>query len=91
MKYSVKGTDLAACSGRIGPLIRALEGCRLLTTFGNAYRLGRNETPGPSLAEPEPDENGDIATIVGHNCCAYPHLLPSEVLKIMMLPAKTRR
>lgn len=36
-KYTVKGSDLIESKGRIGDLIRALESCRLMTTFGSAH------------------------------------------------------
>lgn len=37
LKYSVKGSDLLQCQEPIGDLIRALDGTRLLTTFGKAH------------------------------------------------------
>ena len=37
LKYNVKGEDLVNCEGSIGDLIRALEGTRLMTTFGSAH------------------------------------------------------
>lgn len=39
VKYAVKGTDLLACETEIGPLIDAITGTRMLTTFGSAFRF----------------------------------------------------
>lgn len=39
LKYSVKGSDLLAAPGEIGPAIDALSLTRLVTTFGTLYRL----------------------------------------------------
>jgi predicted Zn-ribbon and HTH transcriptional regulator len=40
IKYTVKGSDLLKCTGRIAPLLRALKGRRLVQPFGNCYDLG---------------------------------------------------
>jgi|HubBroStandDraft_1064217.scaffolds.fasta_scaffold12753_2 hypothetical protein len=37
VKYTVKAEDLVESEGRIGDLIRALDSCRLMTTFGTAH------------------------------------------------------
>jgi hypothetical protein len=37
LKYTVKNEDLILCEGKIGDLIRALDGTRLMTTFGKAH------------------------------------------------------
>jgi hypothetical protein len=37
VKYTVKNEDLVMCEGPVGPLIRALDSCRLMTTFGRAH------------------------------------------------------
>jgi hypothetical protein len=37
MKYTVKNEDLVLAQGNIGEMIRALDSCRLMTTFGNAH------------------------------------------------------
>lgn len=39
-KYSVKGSDLVESAGSVGDLIRALEGTRLVTTFGTCFGAG---------------------------------------------------
>lgn len=36
-KYTVKNEDLVMCEGRIGDMIRALDGTRLMTSFGTAH------------------------------------------------------
>lgn len=37
IKYSVKGSDLVTVSGAISPVLRMLDGTRLLTSFGNCH------------------------------------------------------
>lgn len=37
LKYTVKNEDLVLADGTIGDLIRALDSCRLMTTFGKAH------------------------------------------------------
>ncbi len=37
LKYSVKGGDLATCPEDIAPLIRCLDRCRLVTSFGSLF------------------------------------------------------
>lgn len=37
IKYSVKGSDLLQCQDPIAPILRMLDGTRLLTSFGSAY------------------------------------------------------
>lgn len=38
-KYAVKGSDLAECQGKIGPMLRAMKRCRMLRTFGTCFRF----------------------------------------------------
>lgn len=40
LKYAVKPGDLVECKEPVGDLIRAMERCRLITTFGGLYGLG---------------------------------------------------
>lgn len=37
LKYTVTNEALVECEGRIGDLLRALDSCRLMTTFGTAH------------------------------------------------------
>lgn len=70
VKYSVKGSDLLKSTQPIGPLIRAIDGTRLTTTFGSLFGIAkelddesRSSTPCEVCGESEwlPD---DIARIV---------------------------
>jgi hypothetical protein len=46
IKYSVKGSDLIKCDEPIAPILRMLDGTRLLTSFGSAYGKLRDwDTP----------------------------------------------
>lgn len=37
LKYSVKGSDLVGCAERIGPVLRMMEGTRLVTSWGSFF------------------------------------------------------
>lgn len=43
LKYSVKPSDLIACSDNPGDLIRAMEGTRLVTTWGTCYGIAAEQ------------------------------------------------
>lgn len=38
-KYSVKGSDLVTMEHEVAPLIRLLDGCRMVTSFGSLFGL----------------------------------------------------
>lgn len=50
-KYSVKGSDLVACQDAIGPLIRAIDSTRLVTTFGSVFGMKIEEEKHPLQCE----------------------------------------
>lgn len=43
VKYALKGSDVADMKGKVGEMIRAMEGTRLMTTFGTVYRVSPEE------------------------------------------------
>jgi hypothetical protein len=65
IKYAMKGSELLSMQRPIGPLIRALQGTRLMTTFGSVF--------GSKVEEPESDgcelENP-------FKCCSDPQWRP---------------
>lgn len=65
VKYAVKGTDLLDCKEKIGDLIRALEGTRLMTTFGTVF--------GKKKVEVEDDECDYESPF---KCCSDPQWRP---------------
>lgn len=71
VKYSVKGSDLLECKERIGDLIRALEGTRLMTTFGSVF--------GKKKVEVE-DERCDYES--PFKCCSEPQWRPGEAGRV---------
>lgn len=79
VKYAVKGSDLVACQGKLGNLVRAIEGTRLLTTFGTVYRLGKT----PPSAQMDAEQIQSKASLSqGENrdsCCEHAQLIPLEV------------
>jgi len=52
LKYSVKTSDLLECEEPIGDLIRTLEQCRLVTSWGSCY--GKKLTLPDDMREPPP-------------------------------------
>jgi hypothetical protein len=66
IKYAIKGSDLLECKEKIGPLIRAMEGTRLMTTFGTVYK--------PMEVSTDEIEDGKPKFF---NCCIYPEIRPT--------------
>lgn len=67
LKYSVKAGDLIECEGNPAMLIRAMDGCRLVTSFGSLYRIKLDEDE--KVKEPIPCET----------CNATKTMIPHEV------------
>lgn len=68
LKYSVKSSDLIKSAEPIGPLIRTLEMCRLVSSWGSCY--GSKLTVPDSLREPVPCPR----------CKAEKSMMPEEVV-----------
>ncbi len=43
LKYSLKTSDVLETEGKAGPLIRAVDSIRCMTTFGKGYKLGKDD------------------------------------------------
>jgi hypothetical protein len=84
IKYTVKGTDLVSCEGSISQLIHAIDGGRLMTTFGNAYRLGKvKHTRDASV--PQFDEvTGEELPAETPCGCHSPEYLPRDVFDAIL-------
>lgn len=54
LKYSVKTSDLLECKENPAILIRAMDGCRLVTSFGSLYRIKLDDEE--QIREPIPCE-----------------------------------
>jgi hypothetical protein len=65
IKYALKGSDLLSCSEKIGPLIHALNGTRLMTTFGSMF--------GAKVEEPE---SVGCESASPFKCCSDPQWRP---------------
>lgn len=83
VKYSVKGTDLLACAEKVGPLIHALEACRLVTTFGTAHGRVQMQPESTSEKTDNSPTPGLDETRSPHTCCSSPQLLPTAVFDRM--------
>jgi Replication protein len=84
VKYSVKGSDLIECQGRIGGAIRALEGTRLLTTFGHCHGRVRKQI-GPDRDQADkrsvnPEGKDGAAPACNHRGDCIPHDVFSRML-----------
>lgn len=60
VKYSIPGTDLAEMEDEVAPLIRMLDGCRMVTSFGSMF--GRPECKRVKGQGPPCDQCGKIGT-----------------------------
>lgn len=52
MKYAIKGSDLAESPDPIGPVLRMMDGTRLVTTFGSAFGIDAPEMEKPPFVCP---------------------------------------
>lgn len=59
LKYSLKTDDVLAMSGKIGPVIHAINSIRSMTTFGSAYKIGKTKIKSPCTC----DQCGGVGTI----------------------------
>lgn len=68
LKYSVKGSDLIECEDKIAPVIRMLDSCRLVTSWGTMYGH-------PSLKRPT------TKGAACERCGAVGEWMPEQVLR----------
>lgn len=54
IKYSIKGSDLCECKGKVGSLIRAIEHTRLMTSFGTCFGIGKKLAMAAAIEESGP-------------------------------------
>lgn len=52
LKYAMKSEDALACEGEIAPILRMLDACRTVATFGDLHGLKLPEDDRPALACP---------------------------------------
>jgi hypothetical protein len=76
LKYTIKNEDLVMCEGKIGDVIRALDGSRLLTTFGQCHgqcvKEIRREAKEQAKAAREKATPSDPSA----DCCPSPEFWP---------------
>jgi hypothetical protein len=51
VKYTIKGDELLDMADEIAPLIDAMDGTRMMTTFGNCYRLAKRLEEAEGVSE----------------------------------------
>lgn len=78
LKYSVKGSDLIESVDPIAPLIDAMAGCRMITTYGSLYRL-----------KPPPDDYKPAACKCGQCCWAPEEFVMGGIRKAISDVRKT--
>lgn len=71
LKYAVKPGDLLKAEGNVGDVIRAMERCRLITTFGSLYGMG---------AKWKKQEKEDYTPKPCEQCSQSGHWMPSTVV-----------
>lgn len=77
-KYTVKNEDLIMAEGHIGEMIRALDSCRLMTTFGSAH--GRTVKDVRLIAKAELKKNREdfLSTLPPPCKCGCGEWMPDE-------------
>lgn len=81
LKYSVKGSDLLECKEPIGDLIRALDGTRLLTTFGKAHGSSVRDIRKEAKAKHSLEEKAFRDELPARCHCGAEEWMPTEVVK----------
>lgn len=79
VKYSIKGSDLATCEGPISQLIDAIDGTRMLTTFGSVFGLSQAEVDENNKKAHNPPLEIPDSEKAPFTCCSSPALVPLEV------------
>lgn len=78
-KYTVKNEDLVTCEGSVGDMIRAMDGCRMMGTFGSLH--GQKSKDIKSAAK----EFAKVKRSAWHEehprdeCCGDPDFMPETV------------
>lgn len=78
LKYTVKNEDLVLAQGNAGDMIRAMDSCRLMTTFGTAH--GKTVRDIRAEAKLQAEEFRKQANSLNENdsCCPAPMLMPDR-------------
>lgn len=91
-KYTVKCEDLVLAEGRIGDLIRALDSCRLLTTFGQAHGQCVKDIRIDAKARAREDAMAARDEAGYEECCPVPDMISLDYeTTSARLKAATRR
>jgi hypothetical protein len=90
IKYTVKGSDLIESKGSPGDLIRAIEGTRLLTTFGSAHGQVRRLLGDEEKNELTPKEEKIIQTKSEAACCNRACCIPESIFDAVMCKSSYR-
>lgn len=79
LKYTVKGEHLVMADEKIGPMLRAMEGTRLMTTFGQAHgKSVRDIRIAAAAAAKSRDEETEVY-LQSLDCCVTPFRLPDLI------------
>jgi hypothetical protein len=84
MKYTVKNEDLVMCEGSAGDLIRALEGTRLVTTFGILHGQKSSEIKVEARAYAKAKRAKFFEENPMPECCGAVEYLPDEAANIVL-------
>lgn len=74
LKYSCKGSELIECEDRVTPLIRLMQGMRLMTTFGEIRKMLKDEDP----------EEGEVSGCQCPSCQMTGTTIPLSAAKYLM-------
>lgn len=79
LKYTVKNEDLVLADGHIGDLIRALDSCRLMTTFGQCHGAVVKDIRAQAKAEAGLARAEWRELMSEYDCCGSPFLMPDAM------------
>lgn len=79
VKYTVKNEDLIMAEGFIGDLIRALDSCRLMTTFGSAHGQCVKSIRADAKAAHKAKLREWKEAMAEYDCCPNVDLLPLKI------------
>jgi hypothetical protein len=82
-KYTVKNEDLVLAEGSIGTLIRALDSCRLMTTFGRAHGQCVKDVRLAAKADAKSRRETALEERNHEWCCPDPKFMPDSGLTLV--------
>lgn len=90
VKYTVKSEDLIECHEPIGDLIRAIDSCRMMTTFGRAHGQCVKDVRLAAKADAKARRVEWLEGNLAETCCPAPEFLLAEMTESPRWDARTQ-